>query len=196
MEGQKLVGIFQSEEEAIKSIKNLKKIGYEDDEISVIAKKQRDLDKINKATDVDSGASDDTVEVVGGDAVDDEDTNTKVMGGAATGGVVGGAGALLLELGAFTIPGVGPILAAGPIAATITGLLAGGAVGSAAGAMVEAGIDEYDAKEYETYLDRGDILIAVDKKDDIEPERVLVSYYDNNSIIRNKYDLNRSNFER
>lgn len=177
MKNQKLVGIFQDEDQAIKAIKNLKVIGYKDDEISVIAKNREDLDKIDKATDLDVRAD-----------------NDKVIGGAAIGGVLGGVGALLLELGVFAIPGVGPLLAAGPIAVTLAGLVAGGAVGGIAGALVDAGIDEDDAQEYETYLARGDILVAVDKRDDLDRGKVLNSYHENNSVIRNKYDLNRSDF--
>lgn len=181
MKNKKLVGIFQDENEAIKVIENLKAVGYKDNEISIIAKHKEDLEKIEEATHVDMNATDD---------------NSKAMGGAAIGGALGGIGALLLELGVFAIPGVGPFLAAGPIAVTLTGLIAGGAIGGIAGALVEAGIDEEDAEEYETYLNRGDVLVAVDKRDDLDRDRVLNSYYDNNSVIRNKYDLNRTDFER
>lgn len=177
MENKKLVGIFHNEDEAIKAIKNLKSVGYRDDEISVIAKNRDDsLDRIEEATNADT--------------TDTEDN--KAAGGAAIGGVVGGIGALLAELGVFAIPGVGPLLAAGPIAATLGGLVAGGAVGGIVGALVELGIDEEAAKEYETYLNRGDILVAVDDRDDFDRNKVLMSYYDNNSVIRDRYKIQRT----
>ena len=50
------------------------------------------------------------------------------MGGAATGGLIGGAAGLLAGIGALAIPGLGPIVAAGPIAATLTGAVGGGLI--------------------------------------------------------------------
>lgn len=177
MKNKKLVGIFQNESEAVKAIENLKAVGYGDNEISVIAKnRDESLDRIEDATNAD---------------VADSDADSKAAGGAVIGGALGGIGALLLELGVFAIPGVGPFLAAGPIAATIGGLVAGGAVGGIVGALVDIGIDEEDAKEYETYLDRGDILVAVDDRDDFDRNKVFDSYYENNSVIRDRYDRNK-----
>ena len=177
MDNKKLVGIFQNENEAIRVIENLKAAGYHDNEISVIAKHSEKTDRIEEATHVDTQATDDA---------------SKAAGGAAIGGLLGGIGALLLELGVIAIPGVGPFLAAGPIAATLTGLIAGGAIGGLAGVLVEAGIDKEDAKEYETYLDRGDILVAVTLKDNLVRENILDNYYENNSVIRDRYG-NRPN---
>lgn len=174
MNNKKLVGIFSTESAAINAIKNLKQVGYEDDEISVIAKKSETVDKIKELEDVDINAQDDY---------------DKAAGGAVAGGVIGGAGALLLELGVFAIPGVGPFVAAGPIATTLGGLVAGGAIGGAAGALVDAGIDKQEAEEYETYLERGDILVAVDERDPIDPNEVYSGYYDNESVIRDRYDI-------
>jgi hypothetical protein len=42
--------------------------------------------------------------------------------GATTGGVVGGTLGLLAGIGALAIPGVGPLIAAGPIVASLAGL--------------------------------------------------------------------------
>ncbi len=174
MKNKKIVGIFSSETEAISVIKNLKEVGYADNEISVVAKDSDKLDRIDDVTDVDvNNTASDT---------------SKALGGAAIGGVLGGVGALLLELGVVAIPGVGPFLAAGPIVATIAGLVAGGAVGGIVGALVESGIDEDDAKEYETYIERGDILVAVDEKADLDRDHVIRNYTDNNSVIRDRYN--------
>src|SRR5580704_6287388 len=54
--------------------------------------------------------------------------------GATTGGVVGGTLGLLAGIGALAIPGVGPLIAAGPIMATLAGVGVGGAVGGVVGA--------------------------------------------------------------
>ena len=53
--------------------------------------------------------------------------------GATSGAVVGGALGWLAGIGALAIPGVGPLIAAGPIIAALTGLGVGGAVGGIAG---------------------------------------------------------------
>ena len=84
-----------------------------------------------------------------------EDTARNTTTGAVTGGIIGGAGALLAEIGVLAIPGVGPFLAAGPIAATLGGIIAGGAVGGLAGALVDLGVDEAELDEFKGYLDQG-----------------------------------------
>jgi len=81
--------------------------------------------------------------------------------GAGTGAVLGGALGLLAGIGALAIPGVGPLIAAGPIMATLAGIGAGGAVGGFAGALIGAGIPEYEAKRYQGFLQKGGILVAV-----------------------------------
>ena len=79
--------------------------------------------------------------------------NTKAPEGTAAGvtagGVVGGTLGLLAGIGALAIPGVGPIIAAGPIMGALAGLGVGGAVGGLVGALVGMGIPEYEAKRYE-----------------------------------------------
>jgi hypothetical protein len=81
--------------------------------------------------------------------------------GATAGGVVGGTLGVLIGLGALAIPGVGPLLAAGPIVAGLAGLGAGGAVGGLIGALVGMGIPEYEARRYEGRVKDGGILISV-----------------------------------
>jgi hypothetical protein len=103
---------------------------------------------------------------------DDESTrafahekSTKAPEGAATGvttgGVVGGTLGLLAGIGALAIPGVGPLIAAGPIMAALAGLGVGGAVGGIVGALVGMGIPEYEAKRYEGAVKGGGTLLSV-----------------------------------
>ena len=91
--------------------------------------------------------------------------NTKAPEGAATGvatgGVVGGTLGLLAGIGALAIPGVGPLIAAGPIMGALAGLGVGGAVGGLIGALVGMGIPEYEAKRYEGRVKDGGILLSV-----------------------------------
>src|ERR1700760_3548403 len=81
--------------------------------------------------------------------------------GVTAGGVVGGTIGLLAGLGALAIPGVGPLIAAGPIMAALAGLGVGGAVGGLVGALVGMGIPEYEAKRYEGRIKDGGILVSV-----------------------------------
>lgn len=151
MANQKVVGIFSTQEEAIRAIERLKSSGYNDDEISVLAKHHEDVDRLKDATHVD---------------VDTHDAKDGAVGGALAGGALGGIGALLVELGVIAIPGVGPFLAAGPIAATIAGALTGGAVGGVVGALVDLGLSKEEAEDYRQYIERGDILVMVDEYPD------------------------------
>lgn len=81
--------------------------------------------------------------------------------GAATGATVGGLLGYLAGIGALTIPGVGPFLAAGPIVAALAGVGAAGATGGLIGGLVGAGIPEYEATRYEGRLKQGGLLLSV-----------------------------------
>src|SRR6185436_19654244 len=89
--------------------------------------------------------------------------------GAGSGAVLGGALGWLAGIGALAIPGVGPFVAAGPIAAALSGAAVGGAVGGIAGALIGMGIPEYEAKRYEGKIKQGGVLISVhtDNSDEI-----------------------------
>lgn len=85
--------------------------------------------------------------------------------GAAMGGAVGGGAGLLAGLGMLAIPGVGPVVAAGWLAATLTGAAAGAIAGGAAGGLVDAltdsGVDREDAHVYAEGIRRGSALVTV-----------------------------------
>src|SRR5438067_4823659 len=81
--------------------------------------------------------------------------------GAVAGGAIGGTLGLLAGIGALAIPGVGPLIAAGPIMATLAGVGTGGVVGGIVGALVGMGIPEYEAKRYEGRIKEGGTLLSV-----------------------------------
>jgi len=118
---------------------------------------------------------------------DDESTrafahqkNTKAPEGATTGvttgGVVGGTLGLLAGIGALAIPGVGPLIAAGPIMGALAGLGVGGAVGGLVGALIGLGIPEYEAKRYEGAVKDGGTLLSVhcDTSEQVEKAKTLL----------------------
>jgi Protein of unknown function (DUF3341) len=90
---------------------------------------------------------------------------TKAPEGASAGGgtgvVIGGALGWLAGIGSLALPGVGPLIAAGPIVATLAGAGLGGVVGGLAGALIGMGIPEYEAKRYEGRVKDGGILLSV-----------------------------------
>lgn len=95
--------------------------------------------------------------------------NTKAPEGATAGGVAGlGVGAALgwlAGIGALAIPGVGPLIAAGPIMGALAGGAVGGATGGIIGALVGMGIPEFEAKRYDAKIRDGNILISVHTED-------------------------------
>jgi hypothetical protein len=91
--------------------------------------------------------------------------NTKapegVTTGVTTGGIVGGALGALAGVGALAIPGIGSLIAAGPIVAALAGVGSGGIVGGIVGALVGMGIPEYEAKRFEGAVKGGGTLLSV-----------------------------------
>jgi len=136
-----VIGVFNSREEAEKAVSDLRGKGFEK-EISILAKDERE----NADTDRNSV-------MFGGESI---------TGGTATGGLLGGLAGLAVGAGALAIPGLGPIIAAGPIA----GLLSGAATGGIAGGLVDWGIPEERGKYYEGKVKEGKIVAAVQAGDD------------------------------
>src|SRR5207244_7702042 len=91
--------------------------------------------------------------------------------GASTGGVLGGGLGWLVGIGALAIPGVGPFIAAGPIMAALAGAAVGAAAGGLTGALIGLGIPEYEAKQYEGKILKGNMLISVHTEDGDEVDR-------------------------
>src|SRR5246500_2745896 len=96
--------------------------------------------------------------------------------GAGSGAVLGGALGLLAGMGALAIPGVGPLIAAGPIMAALAGVGVGGAEGGFTGALIGMGIPEFEAKRYEGRLKKGGILLSVhcDTSEEIKQAKAIL----------------------
>lgn len=122
------------------------------------------------------GFSDDDISVLFPDKSSTKDfaheQNTKApegaVAGAGAGGAIGGTLGLLAGIGLLAIPGVGPFIAAGPIAASLSGLAVGATVGGITGALVGMGIPEIEAKRYEDKVKGGNILISAHTDDSDE----------------------------
>ncbi len=105
----------------------------------------------------DAGVPSDAISLIGPE--DDGETSSAAEG-AGIGAAVGGAGGLLAGLGLFAIPGIGPVVGAGWLAATLAGVAAGGIAGGVIGALADAGVDERDAHVYAEGVRRGGTLVT------------------------------------
>lgn len=103
-----------------------------------------------------------------GTTAHDEKTEDAEQGagtGASIGTILGGGVGLLAGIGSLAIPGVGPVIAAGWLIATLTGAGVGAAVGGGAGGLVGlltgAGVSDEDAHVYAETVRRGGNLVSV-----------------------------------
>ncbi|MEW5785743.1 MAG: hypothetical protein AB1767_11840 [Bacillota bacterium] len=130
-----VVAVFHDKDRAESAVQDLKEQGFE-----------RDLSLIARDEEKDQGG------------MQDQDLSE----GAFTGGALGGIAGLLAGVGALLIPGIGPIIAAGPIAATLTGVVGGGI----AGGLVDFGIPEERGEYYEEQVRQGGILVSLKAGDE------------------------------
>lgn len=134
-------------------------------------------------------AADSTLTTDGGgltdrDRVRDRDVADDASGaatGAVTGGVVGGAAGLAASLMGLAIPGIGPIIAAGPIVATLSGAGVGAVAGGLIGGLTDLGVSKTDAEYYAESVRRGGALVTV-RADDARAERAADIMRDHGAI--------------
>lgn len=162
-----LTGIFEEENQAIRVINRLKEIGYYEDDITVVAKDKKKLSRLGNKTNIDTTT---------------DSNSDKVSMGAATGGALGAIAAAIPALGLITIPGIGPILAAGPIVGIFGGAITGGVAGGLISAFIKMGVKEEKAKEYRREVEEGKIVILVENRDILRDE-VYKTYRLNNSVL-------------
>lgn len=138
-------GIYRDRPSAEKAVDALKSAGFRNTDISVLFPEPEGTKDFafEKGTKAPEGAT------------------TGAGSGMAVGGVLG----WLVGIGSLAIPGVGPLIAAGPIVAVLAGMGVGGAVGGLTGALVGMGVPEYEAKRYEGRVKSGHILLSVHSDD-------------------------------
>jgi uncharacterized membrane protein len=135
-----VMGLFESEKQAENAISSLREQGFSE-EISLLA--------------ADSGKN--------GSRNSKSGNGSKgIATGVGAGGVLGGITGLAMGAGALVIPGIGPMLAMGPIA----GLLSGAATGGIAGGLINWGIPTNRGNYYESKIKEGKIMTAVRSKEE------------------------------
>jgi len=97
---------------------------------------------------------------------DGESTGENIAEGVGVGAAVGGIGGLLVGLAALAIPGVGPIIAAGPLASALIGAGVGAATGGLIGALGESGVPPEQAEYYAEGVRRGGALVTAQVPDE------------------------------
>lgn len=135
-----VIGLFPNRETAERAVTALQQAGYTHDHVSVITGDSR--------TDAELTPNLDPVMTRG---------SFDAPTGAAVGGFAGFVGGLL----ALAIPGIGPILAAGPLAAGLMGAAAGAATGGLIGGLKEHGVPENDAHRLSEAIRAGRTMVAV-----------------------------------
>jgi hypothetical protein len=140
-----VIGVFTSRDSAEKAVQELRSQGFGTEEINIISKDE-------KRDQRDQGDQ--------RDQRDSEFYDDDITDGTLTGGTLGGIGGLLLGAGALAIPGIGPVLAAGPIAGALGGAVAGGITGG----LIDWGIPAESSERYQRSVEQGDIL-AISRAD-------------------------------
>jgi uncharacterized protein (TIGR02271 family) len=152
-----IVGLFDNFSQAESAVRDLEQAGYDRSDVSIVANE-------STRTSARSGAATTT------------DNDTSAAEGAGTGavigGVTGGAAGLIASLTGLAIPGIGPVLALGPLMAALTGAGVGAVAGGLIGALTSAGVPESHAEYYAEGVRRGGTLVTVSARDE-DAEEVM-----------------------
>jgi len=150
-----VIATYSSASAADSALGALQRAGVSKDDISIMALDSQAQGELKASHQV-------------GKASDDAAT------GAWQGAKLGLVGGILVGVAAMTIPGLGPLLAAGPLAAAlgltgvagtaVTGAGLGtaiGGIGALVGSMVKMGVSETDANAFGADLKGGAVLVSV-----------------------------------
>lgn len=137
------IGLFSQSKAAGEAVADLKEKGYTKD-ISLVAKDYKDDATTHQIKqDVKDGAG----------------------AGATAGAVMGAVTGLLVGAASFALPGVGFVVL-GPLATTLAGAATGALTGGIVGTLVDMGIPDHEAKDYEHRIQNGEVLVAVTADED------------------------------
>lgn len=170
-------GIYASQSDAENAVNELKLAGFRNTDISILFPENmgtKDL-ALKKNTKAPEGTA----------------------AGAGSGAVVGGILGWLVGAGALMIPGLGLVVAAGPILGLLSGIGVGGVLGGLTGALVGLGTPEYEAKRYEGRIRKGSILLSVhcDDSDWVKTAKTILEETgaeDTSTTVESKADFAKS----
>jgi uncharacterized protein YjbJ (UPF0337 family) len=151
-----VTGLFRDRDSAERAYGSLSTRGYSKDDVNLLM-------------------SDETRKThFSSDDAGDTELGSKALEGAGAGAAIGGTtGAVLAAIAAIgtsvVLPGLG-LIVAGPLAAALAGAGAGGATGGLIGALIGSGIPEDRAKQYESGVKEGGIVMGVNARSDEDAE--------------------------
>jgi len=174
-----IVGMFDNFGDAQQAVNELERAGFGHDHVSIVA--NQNATGYSEAVADDPGVGDRVAHGVG-DAVK----------GAVKGGVIGGLTGLAASIALAMIPGVGPVLAAGPLAATLGGATLGATAGGIIGGLTGLGVPENEAHYYSEGLRRGGTLVTVTAEDSMAEQAAQIINRYNPVDIERRGDYYRS----
>lgn len=127
-----VVGVFPELAQARSAIEELRRAGFNDNEIGFLTRAS-------------------TTEPA-------DENETRVAADAVGGGLIGGA---LGALASLLIPGFGPAIAGGILVATLSGAALGAAAGGIIGSLTDIGVPEEEARFYQKELEAGRPIVTV-----------------------------------
>src|SRR5438067_9301276 len=136
-----VIGSFDSADDADRATRDLRSLGFPDSDINLVV------------SNVGQGDAEIELPVVG-------DGTGPVAKGAVAGGVLGGAAGLAASLAGLALPGIGPILTAGPIVATLAAAGAGAVAGGVMGKLSHPGGEKKRAGSFAETLEPGGAVLA------------------------------------
>jgi len=152
-----VAALFENRSEAHSAMQELVDHGFSRDDISIMAQDDTQREGYTTIDDDTSGAAQ----------------------GAGIGAAIGGVGGLVVGLTALAIPGIGPVIAAGPLATALLGAGVGAAAGGLIGALTDMGIPEEHANYYGEGMRRGGVLVTVATTDEMADRAVLILSHHN-----------------
>lgn len=142
-----IVGLFDNATEAQIAVRDLVQMGIAREDIGVMGHRSGHWELDREAMADDTAAED-------------------AITGAGVGAALGGIGGFLMGLAVLPIPGIGPVIAAGPIIAALAGMGVGAATGGLIGVLTDVGVPATQAQHYAEAVRRGGTLLTVLAPDD------------------------------
>lgn len=147
----RVTAVFDSMTQAEQAVNALRQLGLRDDHLSIVSRHNDNASSAGASSAAAANAAD-------------------ASSGAGTGLVAGAGVGALFGLAAALIPGVGPFITAGWLAASlgaagggaVAGAIVGGTTGAVAGALAKAGYNEHESNYYGSAVESGNIVVAVD----------------------------------
>jgi hypothetical protein len=103
------------------------------------------------------------------ETTDESVTDTGIVG------TIGEFGSLAVGMISAAIPGIGPVVALGPLSVGLSAALRGGLTGGLVGLFTAHGVPDHDAARYAARVGAGEYVVAVHTEDAARAESILIA---------------------